>query len=254
MISWGIDDSNGLDPLELTLHQWVRFLDPEPGERLEIVRFASRGAAAVAFATSLENLIRLARDADARQGSAGVYCIANRVSDAFTHAREPDKWLSSTTGLASNTDIVFRRVFYIDVDSERISGTNASSEEKACAFRLGERVEHALYEWLVVERLPTDAIGCGSSGNGMSVFLALEPAQSEQSVTESVSRILRALARSLQEPGALIDTKVSNPNRLVPLFGTMKRKGEASRERPHRQTTFCCRNPVHRIPLGRVAP
>ena len=97
-------------------------------------------------------------------------------------------------------------------------------------------------------------MGRGDSGNGLSVFVALEPAVPTKDSTERIAKFLRALNARFGTDRVKIDSTVGNPARLVPAFGTMKRKGQNTAARPWRQTYFACRAQVRRVPLEALVP
>jgi len=261
MTPWHLfNDMNGMATSDAIMSTWFRFLNPAPGERIELVLFGKHGGPSlVAFASSLKSAIRLADEQSHNHFATGIYCVPNVVSTAFTSRRAADRWLTPKGNLATDADIAFRRVIYFDVDSVRPKDTNATDEEKRCARELACVVERSLYRWVDSEGLDTGCIGGGSSGNGSSLFLAIEPVASTPRVTAAIAELLKHFGQQYQGHGAALDTCVSNPNRLVPLFGTMKRKGPDTEERPHRLTGFACRldpktGTVPRIPIEAVLP
>ena len=67
-------------------------------------------------------------------------------------------------------------------------------------------------------------------------------------MTATVKGILSALSIAFAAPGAEIDRTVTDAKRLVPAFGTTKRKGAPGvDDRPHRQTAFLCSESVARV-------
>jgi len=243
--AFALDDSAGLDGLAVSVHQQWRFLNLQPGTVVELRALGDRRR--VALCDHLQDAIRLAREADAFADATGVYMIPSRISDEAASRYPLNRWHPATAGCVGKSDVTHRRALYIDCDAERASGTNATDAEKACAVRLADRIEG----WLS-KRLDSRCIGRGDSGTGATFFVALDPAPCSEETDTAIAEFLRRAAATFVEPGAKVDTAVWNPDRLVPLFGTRKRKAPHSADRPQRQTAFGCRAPVVRIPLERI--
>lgn len=129
------------------------------------------------------------------------------------------------------------------MDAERASGTSATEEE------LGHAIAKAadILAWLV-QRVPSASIGAGHSGNGASLFLALDELPEPPELALSVKALLAGLDHRFSDARAKVDRSVSDAKRLCPAFGTTKRKGGAGiSERPHRRTAFVCAEHVERL-------
>lgn len=236
----------GLDSLALSIHALWRFLDLQPGQTTEFRSLGSR--VRVAYPTNLRSAIALARQADTFTDSIGAFVVPNVISEGAASRYEPDCWHVAAQGCVRKAEVTHRRVVYIDVDAERTSGTNATSDEKRCARRLADKIE----TWLAAQLGDPRCMGAGDSGNGTSLFIAVDPEPCSPPTDERISDHLKRLAAAFTEPGAKVEISMSNPDRLVPLFGTMKRETPHTSDRPHRQTRFHCRAPVIRIPLSRI--
>lgn len=241
-----LDDGKGLDSRDVAVHQLWRFLNIRQGDPVELRMLGQRRR--VAYPTSLPSAIVLAGQADTFTDATGCFIIPSRISPVAASRYAPDQWHAATLGCAGKADVTHRRAVYFDCDAERASGTNATSEEKACAVRLADRLER----WLESSLGEPRCIGRGDSGNGASLFVAIEPEPCSPESDTAIAELLRRVAAAFVEPGATVDVSVHNPDRLVPLFGTMKRKAPSTPERPQRQTFFCCRAPVVRLPLSRL--
>ena len=239
-----LDDSSGLDSRSVSVHQLWRFLDLKAATPVELRCLGPQ--VRVAFPTDLASAFRLAREAD-RFDSIGTFLVPNAITPESAYRYTPDRWTTPRHGCTTKAEVTHRRAVYIDCDAERQKDSNATNDEKACAIRLANRVER----WLS-NRINPRCIGRGDSGNGASLFVAVEPTPCSDETDARIADLLRRLAAAFVEPGAKVDVSVHNRDRLVPLFGTMKRKGPHTADRPHRQTYFCCRAPVARIALSEI--
>ncbi len=231
--------------LALDVLGWRNFAASEPDEVLELTVLVPGRGPWVAHATSCESMIRLCREGGRITGGSGVYVVANKVAPEIVARDHPDEWHPARNGRASDSDIECRRVVYVDIDPSRPKGISATDEEKSAARRVAQDVERFLVGVLGDDR----SIGRGDSGNGCSIFVAIEPRPVEGDDAAGIARLLAALNARFGTEAVHIDQKVANPARLVPAFGTQKRKGVSTRERPHRRTYFTCRPTVRRVPL-----
>jgi P4 family phage/plasmid primase-like protien len=132
------------------------------------------------------------------------------------------------------------------VDAVRPAGTSASQGEMDEAVTVGKRVYERLARALGSEA----PLAYAHSGNGRQVFVALETMAESPDVMTLIKGILTALGKLEGNDKAQIDPTVCDPKRLVPAFGTMKRKGaKGISERPHRRTAMICSGEVKRASL-----
>jgi hypothetical protein len=239
--------------IEANLGRWLGFVGHEDGEAVELQALkvvherweASYGA----HGRNLASLVRLLSDAEQRFRCPGLYLIANRIHDAVATRAEPDRWHRLNKGEStSDAEIVGRRVLFVDVDAVRPKGTSATDAQVAITAEVAGRVLGELAGILGDE----DATGLGHSGNGRALALALDNL-SEGSAGPLIRGIVNALAAKYSGGGVEIDTSVVDAKRLVPAWGTMKRKGSPGvPERPHRRTAFVCAGRVRRLGLGEL--
>ncbi|MFZ8528425.1 hypothetical protein ACO1NJ_13970, partial [Staphylococcus aureus] len=77
------------------------------------------------------------------------------------------------------------------------------------------------------------------------------PAAVTKDGDELLKELLAALHARFATSSVKIDCAVSDAKRLMPAFGTHKRKGVAGDpERPHRRTAFVCNDEVSRVPVS----
>jgi hypothetical protein len=246
------DPTRTYDVPELNAHLFLRqFLDVQEGEPVELCVLppSPKHIPHVAYATSYADAVRLMREGTSVPRGTGVYVVPNMIKRAIAARYTPNRWHRADAGRAADHEIELVRTVYIDCDAERPKGISATDGEKARAYELMRRVESFL-----VHRLGNDQpLGRGDSGNGYSIFIAVEPFAPTKATGERIERLLKALAANFVVPGAKIDTSVFNPARLVPAFGVLKTKGASGPDRPHRPTFFICRPNVRRIPLEVIA-
>ncbi len=234
--------------LEANFVRWLTFRGIEHGEwfELQALKIPSRYGKKNRFAhaDSLAAALPLLRQGDSF-GAQGVFIIANRLNPAVATRTTPRAWYDAEKGASTtDRDVTHRCVLFVDVDALRTSGTSATDEEMGHSIGVALAVYARLAELLGGD----GALGYGHSGNGRQVFVAIEPTEEPSPLTATVKGILAALAIAFAAPGAEIDRTVADAKRLVPAFGTTKRKGAPDvADRPHRRTGFVCAESVVRV-------
>jgi hypothetical protein len=237
------DDDRGY--LEVVTPIVRGFLGIGEAEPIELAFFAE-GRILVAHATDLENHVRLLREARRRADFNGAYMLVNGPMDPALLARyEPNRIHRAWNGRASDRDIAARRAIFLDVDPVRPKGISSTDAQLHEACAVADKVERFIGEALGED----NAIGRGCSGNGYFLLVAIEPRPSVPADVARIAAFLRSLNALFGTPNVKIDQAVANIARLMPAPGTWKRKGTNTPERPHRETSFCCRGRVARVPL-----
>ena len=157
-----------------------------------------------------------------------IYTTLNPVRD-IERFEVRDEIGYQKEGTTTDKDIRYRRWLLIDVDPERSSGLSATDEEKAAAFVVLERVRTGLRGL----DFPDPVVG--DSGNGGHLLYALRYPNTDE-VTRCIEFFLKVLNHEFGNKAAKIDTVVWNPARISKLYGTMSRKGDDTKDRPHRQS------------------
>jgi hypothetical protein len=235
--------------LELGTALLRRFLGVSTGETLELAFFVE-GRISVAYATSHAEHVRLLYQGQRLRGFNGAYQLVNGPIDtALLHRYPLNQIVRARNGRAGDRDVNLRRAVYIDIDPIRPKGISATDAEKRAAMDVRDRVE----EFLARELGEPAALGRGDSGNGSFILIAVEqPCLAILDRASRVQRFLRLLAREFNTEHVQIDTSVGNTARLMPAPGTWKRKGENTRERPHRRVYFSCRPTVRPVPFEAI--
>lgn len=233
--------------------RWLRFVGHIDGRPIELqaIEVPTNYAPKTRFAHALSaaDAVRLLEEAE-RWGAPGVFTIVNNVDPAIATRDVPGCWHDAKKGASTtDRDIRSRAVLFGDVDIKRARGTSATDEE----VRRTADVAARMYERLA-EHVGREALGYGHSGNGRSVFLALDHIPETPELELTVKGMLTALGllfalRDVVE----IDPVVSDAKRLGPAWGTTKRKGAPSiADRPHRRTAFVCAPRVRRVAFAEL--
>lgn len=240
------------EELSSNVERWFQFLGLGEGDVLELqalgipTRYAPQNQ--FTHVATVDDAVVALMVAD-QQAPIGTYCIFNEVDPAVATRAAIGRWHVARRGESTtDRDILARRALFIDVDAERASGTSASDAE------LGRAVAKAaeILCWLG-EKVPEGAIGMGHSGNGVSLFVALDAIAETPELARFAKALLAGLDHRFSCAGVKIDRTVGDAKRLCPAFGTTKRKGAPDIEdRPHRKTGFWCAPSIERLDLAAV--
>ncbi len=232
------------------VRRWLAFHGHADGEPIELQALnvaTGRGSyteSRVAYAFDGETITRLLVEYEAWSCPA-AYFIANEVDPAVATRIQAGRWHPMQKGEStSDAEIASRRVLYVDVDAKRAKGTSATDAEVAKTHAVAELV-YARF----AAALGSSPLGLGDSGNGRAVLIALASLPSTLELTQLVKGLLAAIGELYGRPGeVVIDSVVCDPKRLLPAWGSMKRKGIAENAaRPHRPTGLACADVVERI-------
>ncbi len=206
-----------------------------------------RPANRYARAEGLKEALGLLRHAAENHQAQGLYLIPSKLKPAVAAKAARNTWLQAAQGSGTtDNDIERRRVLMFDVDPMRAGGVkdiSASPDERnravSRAIDLYGDLACVLGNDSAFRAHGERALALVSSGNGAQVQLRvdLDAATETTALVQRLLRVLNALYSTATEE---IDTAVSDPKRLFPAAGTLKRKGlndEAS-GRVHRIITF----------------
>lgn len=161
---------------------------------------------------------------------AGVYVTINPVDPALL-GRANNRMAHNISGTADQNVKVLRRLL-VDIDPERPSGVSSSNHEHDFA------IEHARHikDVLCKEGWPEPLLG--DSGNGAHLVYRLPDLAHSPDNVDLLKRVLQGLNQRfmVHRDGITlkIDEKVFNPGRISKIYGTIARKGQPLKERPHR--------------------
>ena len=185
-----------------------------------------------------DHLDELAKAAMEWTGKAeGCYVTINPVSPALL-ARAANRIIKRPKNTTTDADIVRRVGLVFDADPVRPAGISATEEEKALARELIDR----LVSDLTAQGWPAPILA--DSGNGFHARYKIDLAADDGGLVE---RVLKAAAALFSDDRVKIDASLSNPSRIIKLYGTMSRKGDDIPARPHRWTRVLSIPPDFRV-------
>ena len=175
------------------------------------------------FARGVYDNIDMLRAAAAERLDAGNLFIS------LNRPREIEPYAVRFGGGLGNADMVRVVRLLFDFDPVRPKGLASTNTELAYAVERAYTLEDYLsaFHW----PLPARAL----SGNGVHrLYRVALPVSSE--TDEMLRMVYSGLANFLSDELVTFDASVRNPGRICTLYGSTKRKGSATTERPHRQS------------------
>ena len=172
----------------------------------------------------------LAAAAARYDGRANIFVTLNPVLPdllARSFNRLADKAEYTTADLETQK----RCWLFLDIDPDRPSGISSTNEESEAALSVVESV----VSFLSLEGWPAPVTAM--SGNGYYALYRLDLPNDDRSKS-LLKAVLGTLADRFNTPRAHIDQSVHNAARIVGLIGTIKMKGDATPERPHRRSSL----------------
>jgi putative DNA primase/helicase len=228
------------DPDESEVAGWLAVLI-DPGQVVElrapkVGKPGSKRTTTVVRYFEASQLPEMAREALRLSGQApAVYFTLNPVRAELVDGRKS----------ATDADITGRRRLLIDCDPKRdpealdaarreakergrdLDGLSATNVEKAASLAAAVAVRDHLTDRGWPEPVFAD------SGNGYHLIYAVD-LPNDAVCRDLVKAMLENLATRFNSPEVEVDAKVFNASRVVKLYGTAARKGDATAERPHR--------------------
>ena len=172
----------------------------------------------------LDELARAAMEWTSR--AEGCYVTINLVKPDLL-ARGANRVIRKPKHTTTDADIVRRVGLVFDADPVRPAGISATEDEKTLARELIDR----LVSDLTARGWPAPILA--DSGNGFHARYKVDLAADDDGLVE---RVLKAAAAMFSDDRVKIDSSLSNPSRIIKLYGTMSRKGDSTPLRPHRPT------------------
>ena len=166
---------------------------------------------------------------EAIDGKRNAYIVANPIRPDFGRGTFGRFARALTGDCVGDADIAHHAWFKIDIDVTGKAKQSATQEEVDAAAAVRDKIAEfpAGLDW------PAPLVGF--SGNGWWLFYHTE-LSNDQPTKALLDQALTALAIRFNGDGIELDLSAATAARLVPLFGTMKMKGEATTERPHRRS------------------
>lgn len=150
-----------------------------------------------------------------------TYCTLNPVNPALL--ARADNRLQAGVNRTKDNEIAEVRHMLVDADPVRPEGISSTDEEKEKSLELLRTVYSDL------KAMGWDDPFVGDSGNGGHLIYPVDRVEAGL-----IPDLLKALDRGYSTESVGIDTKVGNPARLVKIYGTKTRKGDSTKDRPHR--------------------
>jgi hypothetical protein len=202
----------------------------EPGQVVEVRAITEYGMASGYF-DSVEALSKRVEALDSSPEVQAIYVTLNQVNPALfaRRANRVKMRLGKKDATTADSDITARTWLPIDIDPVRPSGVSSTDEEHQAALeRAGEIASYLESEWSWPEPVRAD------SGNGAHLLYRIA-LPNDDAARDLVRRCLETLAARFDDKKATVDTANFNAARIWKLYGTMSRKGDHTRERPHRR-------------------
>lgn len=197
----------------------------QPGEVAETRAFSGKGTISGYF-NDFRELAEHAAELDDR--GYQVYMTLNPVLSALL-ARSENRLETRPKATTTDGDIVKRAWLPIDLDPVRPSGISASDSEKQVAFQRSAEIRGFLQDRGWPDPLEAD------SGNGAHLLYGIDLPNDQESL-ELVKRVLAALDFVFSDNVVSVDTGIANAARIWKLYGTTARKGDSTKDRPHRRS------------------
>lgn len=137
----------------------------------------------------------------------------------------------AVAGPVTNDDVARYCRLLFDLDPERPTDTSSTAAELAAA----EARCRDLQAYLRGHGWPLPALGMSGNGVHQQYRTALP---STEEVRDQLTTIYAGLKALFSDDLVIFDTAVRNPGRICTFYGSVKRKGIATPERPHRRSTI----------------
>ena len=175
---------------------------------------------------------KLARDAEVLESLPdirGIYVTLNKVNPALlARCVNRVKKAGNKEPQTGDRDIIRRLWFPVDIDPKRPAGISSSDEEHERALDKASKIAGFLSDIGWCSPILAD------SGNGAHLLYRIDLPNTPES-TELVKTCLATLDQFFSDSQCEIDTSVYNPARIWKLYRTISRKGDNTKERPHRR-------------------
>jgi hypothetical protein len=155
-----------------------------------------------------------------------VYITLNPVNPTLL-ARSVNRLTPFAKQTTSDTDIVKRRWLPIDFDPVRPAGISSTDEEHEAAIQRARGAR----AWLSGVGFPSGILA--DSGNGGHLLHRVD-ASNDDAARMVIEGTLRALHEKFSDNKVKVDLTTFNAARIWKCYGTIAKKGDSTKERPHR--------------------
>ena len=161
-----------------------------------------------------------------------VYFTINSINPDCYGRPQRDRIMPRVKNTTTDGEIISREWVFLDLDSKRASGVNATEEQLSNAKKKANEVykflkDNGFYEPIVI-----------CSGSGVHIYLrcALLPSEENNAL---VKRFTQAMSMLFSDEQVEVDEKVFNLGRIARVCGYYNRKGTNSdKDRPQRLCEF----------------
>ncbi len=166
-----------------------------------------------------------------RLSGVSGHLVPNPINKNFLYKKANGFIIAHRDDCCKESDVVETKYVIIDIDSIRHpKKISATEQEHSIAISRRDAIlgDH-----------PKVAANCvyGSTGNGAWILVRMDEPNTKETKA-LVSQFLGSLATRYSDSTVEIDTNCANPNRHLPIPGTVKAKGTHTEERPWRLVTI----------------
>lgn len=195
--------------------------------------FAKGDQGIIGYFDNAEDFAKAAAALDQAKAD-GVYFVPNPPDPALI-SRSMNRLVAATKKRPATSDhnITQIRWLLVDFDPVRPSGISSTAEDLEAAMETAK----AAYQFL--EELGFASPIKAASGNGYHLNYRLEDLPNDEAIAKGgglIQRCLSAIAAKVGNEKCKVDLAVYNAARIWKLYGTWARKGDSTKERPHRQS------------------
>ncbi|EFK06743.1 phage/plasmid primase, P4 family, C-terminal domain protein [delta proteobacterium NaphS2] len=163
-------------------------------------------------------------------GASGVYFTLNPVKPDLL-ARSVNRLKGAPKFLTTDADIECLRWLPIDLDPVRPAGISSTDAELKRAADVAREVA----SWLENDLgFPKGIRAC--SGNGYHLTYRLSDLPNDEAHKALIKNSIDAVSDKFGTDQVEIDRKVGNPSRIWKCYSTSGRKGDSTKDRPHRKS------------------
>ena len=184
-------------------------------------------------AAHYEKLMKDIEQHEKNPKTTAIYHTLHNVDESLV-ARANNRLVEKPKATTTDNEIKSFSVFPADIDPERASGISSTDAELELA-KAGIQMYH---DFLISIGIPETALAKGMSGNGYHELVYLYQLKTTDENIKAFKALGDLVAAHFSEKieGCSFDAVNYNPSRIWKLYGTTSRKGDNTKDRPHRQS------------------
>ena len=161
-----------------------------------------------------------------------VYFTINSINPDCYGRPQRDRIMPRVKNTTTDGEIISREWVFLDLDSKRASGVNATEEQLSNAKKKANEV----YKFIKDNGFYDPIVICSGSGVHLYLRCALLPSEENNAL---VKRFTQAMSMLFSDEQVEVDEKVFNLGRIARVCGYYNRKGtNADKDRPQRLCEF----------------